>query len=83
MCQKATTNRVIVWFNCTQWIVTEVGSEVTVLPQKWTWPDRALRLQWFHNCHRLIVLPIKLNNNNRSIQKCYKRMLHPCMLDQG
>lgn len=61
MCQKATTYRVIVCFNCTHWIVTEVGSEVTVLPQKWTWPDRALRLQWFHSCLRLIVLPIKHN----------------------
>lgn len=61
MCQKATTNRVIVCFNCTQWIVTEVGSEVTVLPQMWTWPSLALTLQWYHSCHRLIVPPINRN----------------------
>lgn len=30
--QQAATKRVIVCFNCVQWIVTEVGSEVRALP---------------------------------------------------
>lgn len=37
-----TTKRVIVCFNCIQWIVTEVGKEVRVLPETWTWPSLAL-----------------------------------------
>lgn len=32
MCRTGFHKKVFVWLNCTQWIVTAVGSELRVLP---------------------------------------------------
>lgn len=61
MCQKGFHKKVIVWLNCTQWIVMAVGSEVRVLPRSRAERSLALMLPRFHSCHRLIVPPITHN----------------------
>ena len=73
--------KVIVWLNCVQRIVTAVGSELRVLPVRRLGRALPSMPQRFHSCHRLIVPPITHNYSWQ--QQRHSEMIPACLIVGG